>query len=132
MDHLKIDLPDSGVLVGGEATSERRPAPWPGVFRAPEDGGTLHLDPAGSNIRVTGSYSDPDCFPPGSQSNELFSYLIVGVLVTNPSLIVGEFPQGFEMPFTADGQRTEKSWPITVGRGSGTVTIEVWQLESDG
>ena len=35
-------------------------------------------------------------------------------------------------PFTADGQRTKKYWPITVGRGSGTVTIEVWQLESDG
>ncbi len=99
---------------------------------SPEDGGTLRLDPAGSNIKVTGSYSDPECFPPGSQSNEVFSYLIVGVLVTNPALIVGEFPQGFEMPFTADGQRTEKSWPITVGRGSGTVTIEVWQLESDG
>ncbi|MCJ7781002.1 MAG: hypothetical protein MUQ27_09260, partial [Acidimicrobiia bacterium] len=32
---------------------------------SPEDGGTLRLDPAGSNIRVTGSYSDPDCFPPG-------------------------------------------------------------------
>ncbi len=138
------DDPAAPCVLISESGTTNRPQQWAvdGTYSvwmngdlasgSPEDGGTLRLDPAGSNINVTGSYSDPDCFPPGSQSNELFSYLIVGVLVTNPSLIVGEFPQGFEMPFTADGKRTEKSWPITVGTGSGTVTIEVWQLESDG
>ncbi len=59
------------------------------------------------------------------------------VLVAQPQLSTATPPATSGLPaagspFTADGKRREKSWPITVGRGPGTVTIEVWQLESDG
>jgi len=96
-----------------------------------KDGGTLHLLPDGFGIAIVGSWSDPECFPPGSQSNEIWSYLVVSIFVVNPALVVGQFPQGFEMSFTADGKPTEKTWPITVGTGTGSVTIEVWQMTED-
>ncbi|VAV97133.1 hypothetical protein MNBD_ACTINO01-1846 [hydrothermal vent metagenome] len=94
---------------------------------SPEDGGTLYLSPGGYRLNLTGSWSNPECFPPGSQSNEIFSYVSASLFVINPSILVNAFPDGFEIPFTADGQTTKKSWPITLGEGDGTVTIEVWQ-----
>lgn len=108
------------VLVSGELASG-----------SPEGGGTLNFMPGGYRLNLTGSWSNPDCFPPGFQSNEVWSYLIASVFVINPSILVEAFPEGFEISFTADGKPTKKSWPITIGGGDGTVTIEVWQEIED-
>ncbi len=99
---------------------------------APADGGTLRLLPDGYRLNVVGSWSDPECFPPGSQNNEIWSYVTSSIFVMSPALLVGAFPDGFEISFTADGQRTTKSWPITIGGGTGNITIEVWQQDEGG
>jgi len=113
---------DYQVLVSGEL-----------VTGSPDGGGTLKLNPGGYRLVVTGSWSDPDCFPPGEMTNEIFSYISSAVFVLNPAILVEEAtPDGYLMEFTADGSKTKKSWPITVGgtAGSGTITIELWQSDS--
>jgi len=95
------------------------------------DGGRLRLLPGGFGLNLVASWSDPDCFPPGTQKNEVFAYLISAIFVTNPSLLAGLFPDGFEIPFTTDGQPTTQSFPMEEGDGSGSITLEIWQPQDD-
>lgn len=87
--------------------------------------GTVNFIPRGYLSSITVSYSDPDCFPQGTSTNDAFGTAIFGITTFYPDILAGLPPnRGFEMPFTTDGSRTSRTWPFTEGPGS--VTVEVW------
>jgi hypothetical protein len=79
-----------------------------------------------SNITV--SYSDPDCFPPGTSTNDPYGIAILGISTFYPHVLAGKPLQGFEMPFKTDGSRTSRTWQFSDAPGS--VTIEVWAAQA--
>lgn len=102
-----------GELVSGDAAS----------------GGTLRFSPRGYQSSLAVSYSDPDCFPEGTSTNDIFGGVFFALTTFYPDIYAGA-PQGFEVPFKADGSRTSKTWQF-VGY-DGTVTLEVWSEEPPG
>jgi len=89
--------------------------------------GTVRFIPRGYLSSITVSYSDPDCFPPGTSTNDPFGIAILGIWTFYPHIIAGEL-QGFEVPFNADGTRTSRTWQFIESPGS--VTIEVWAAQA--
>ncbi len=90
--------------------------------------GTVNFIPQGYLSNITVSYSDPDCFPPGTSTNDPFGTAIFGISTFYPHILAGKALQGFEVPFKTDGSQTSRTWQFIESPGS--VTIEVWAAQT--
>jgi len=91
--------------------------------------GTVNFIPRGYLSSITVSYSDPDCFPEGTRTNDPWGTAIFGITTFYPDILAGMPPnRGLEVPFTTDGTRTSRTWPFAESPGS--VTVEVWTAGS--
>ncbi|MFQ5553737.1 MAG: hypothetical protein ACE5GC_00025 [Acidimicrobiia bacterium] len=90
-----------------------------------DGGGTVRFIPRGFGMGLVASYTDRDCFPPGSQRNEPFAMIIVAPFTLQPAVFAQQV-QGFEVSISPAGTRSVQTWPLVTG---GSITIEVVRPE---